>query len=86
MVIFYYYGIKVFQAEDIKEFYKLLQMQNPRSEGIRKPSLTQIVKVITRLSNIQCIEENSFEILEVDAIMYEHYKNEIQYGYEKGSI
>lgn len=64
--IFYYYDIKIFSIDDIKEFYEKMQIPSPRNNTIRKPSNTQIQKIIDKMNNIKNINENEYEILETD--------------------
>ena len=69
--MYYYYGIKIFTVDDIKEFYKIMQIPSARRDTIRKPSNTQIQKAIDKIENIHSINENEYEILTADTKMYE---------------
>lgn len=81
--LFFYYGITKFDIDDIKEFYHKMQIPNPRADGIRKPSPSQIRKALDRLNNVQQIKENSYEILYANIEIYE---KEIKLGYEQNKI
>lgn len=81
--MFYYYDITSFNIDDIKEFYNKMQIPAPRTEGIRKPSPSQIQKALDRLKNIKNRGENGYEILNADTEIYE---KQIKQGYEKNRI
>ena len=81
--MFFYYDIKLFSVDDIKVFYEKMQIPSPRNNTIRKPSNTQIQKIIDKMNNIKNINENEYEILEADTKIYEM---RIRQGYEKNRI
>ena len=81
--LFYHYGITSFKIEDIKEFYREMQIPSPRADGVRKPSPGQIQKALGRLKNVKNTDGNRYEILQADTEIYE---KEIKQGYEKNKI
>ena len=81
--IFFYYGATTFEAEDIKEFYRIIQIPSPRSDRVRNPSLTQVQRQLAKLKNIRPVNENTYEILCADT---EIYKMQIEQGYAKNRI
>lgn len=88
VIIFYYYGIKQFTLKDIQELYKKMQIPKMRSEGIIKPAPGKIRKVMERMQNIQCISDDTFEIIPASRGLYlpfdtSLYSGHINKGYKK---
>ena len=81
--MYYYYNIEIFTIDDIKEFYKIMQIPSPRNGAVRKPSNTQIQKAIDKMNNIHKINEYEYEILRADIELYEI---QIKQGYDKNRI
>lgn len=68
--IFYYYQITKFSIGDLQEFYRRMQIPKPRGNGVRKPSPTQLLKVVQGMKNVMQIGENFFEIISADTKIY----------------
>ena len=81
--LFYYYGIVEFETEDIEEFYRKMQISNPRSDGIRKPRSSQIQNALEHIKAVQNITENHYKILDVNTDIYSQCMKE---GYAKNAI
>lgn len=81
--IFFFYSIKKFQIEDIKEFYKTLRVQKPRSDGLRNPSPRQIAQALERMENVRHVGENCYQIIDANSSFY---ADELEYGYRKGFV
>ena len=91
VIIFSYYGIERFTVDDIKEFYKIMQIPKMKSEGIIKPAPGKIQKVAERMKNIRCTGDGVFEIIPADRGLYLPfdtgiYLDYIEEGYKKGRI
>ena len=81
--IFFFYSIKKFQIEDIKEFYKTLRISKPRSDGLRNPSPRQIAQALSRMENVRLIEGDCYQITDANITFY---ADELEYGYGKGIV
>ena len=64
VLMFHYYGIGQFTVNDIQEFYEKMQIPKAKSEGLLRPVPSQIRKVMERMQNIKCVDNNTFEIVQ----------------------
>ena len=81
--IFFFYSIKKFHIEDIKELYRTLRLPKPRSDGLRNPSPGQIARALDRMENVRPAGEDCYQILDANLSFY---ADELEYGYMKGFV
>lgn len=81
--IFFFYSIKKFQIEDVKEFYRTLRIPKPRSDGLRNPSPKQIAQALSRMKNVRHLEGDCYQITDANITFY---ADELEYGYGKGFV
>ena len=84
--LFFYYSFTEFHLMDIKEFYKILRIPKPRSDGLRTPSSRQIAQALGKMENIRLLEENRYQILRPNNYFAKFYADELEYGYAKGYV
>ena len=81
--IFFFYSIKIFKIEDVKEFYRTLQLRKPRSDGLQNPSPRQIARALERIETVRCLGEDCYQIIDANISFY---ADELEYGYMKGFV
>ena len=81
--LFYYYGIVEFDTKDIEEFYRKLQISNPRSDGIRSPRSNQIQNALVHIKAVRNVTENHYKIHDVNT---DNYALCMKEGYAKNAI
>ena len=81
--IFFFYSIKKFQIEDVKDFYRTLRIPKPRSDGLRNPSPRQIAQALSRMENVRHLEGDCYQITDANITFY---ADELEYGYGKGFV
>ena len=81
--IFFFYSIKKFKIEDVKEFYRTLRIPKPRSDGLRNPSPRQIAQALGRMENVRHLEGDCYQITDANITFY---ADELEYGYGKGFV
>jgi len=89
VLMFHYYGIGQFTVNDIQEFYEKMQIPKAKSEGLLRPVPSQIRKVMERMQNIKCVDNNTFEIVQAGKGHFlpfdtSIYSDEIEKGYKTG--
>lgn len=89
VLVFHYYGIERFTVKDIREFYEKLQIPKLKGEGMLKPIPGRIRKVMERMQNVKCIDEDTFEIVQAEKGNFlpfdtGFYSEEIEKGYKAG--
>ena len=84
--LFFYYSMTEFQVGDIKEFFKMLHIPKPRSDGLRNPSPKQIVQALDRMNYVRHCGEGRCQILSPNDYFAKFYSDELNYGYEKGYV
>ena len=72
-----------------EEFYEKMQIPKAKSEGLLRPVPSQIRKVMERMQNIKCVDNNTFEIVQAGKghfLLFDTsiYSDEIEKGYKTG--